>query len=69
MDHYQLYFMAGSVVLMGLWISRAVHRAKAARLRRWALARTFARPAAVMAAAWVVTLVGALAAGRAVGLS
>ena len=70
MGRYQPLFMAASVVLMGLWAGRAVHRARTSGgggLRE--ALRGIARPVSVMGVTWALTLVAVLAVGRAAGLS
>ena len=54
---------------MGLWVGRAVHRAKTsggAGLRE--ALRSIAWPVSVMGVTWALTLAAALAVGRAAGL-
>jgi hypothetical protein len=67
MKNYQPYFMAASVALMGLWVARAVHRARTAGGGLRGL-RGIARPVSVMGVTWAVTLVGAVAVARVAGL-
>jgi len=64
MDRYQLYFVLGSIAIMGLWLLRQLRRQHISPLDLRAVLRTVGRHAVVMAIVYAVTLGIAMAAAQ-----